>query len=67
MSALMVESYWDGVSLGKKENNMGQRASDTRAVIFDDVHIPVENLIGGVEGMGWFNACLLYTSPSPRD
>ena len=49
MSAFIVESSWDGVSLGKKETNMGQRASDTRAVIFEDVHVAVENLIGGVE------------------
>ena len=66
MSAFIVESSWDGVSLGKKENNMGQRASDTRAVIFDDVHIPVENLIGGVEGMGWFNAMKAFDLSRPN-
>ena len=33
MSAFIVESSWDGVSLGKKETNMGQRASDTRAAV----------------------------------
>ncbi|GIS42991.1 MAG: hypothetical protein Ct9H90mP16_00610 [Candidatus Poseidoniales archaeon] len=56
MSAFIVESGWDGVSLGKKETNMGQRASDTRSVNFEDVRVPVENLVGGVEGKGWFNA-----------
>ena len=53
MSAFIVESSWDGVSLGKKETNMGQRASDTRSVNFEDVRVPVENLVGGVEGKGW--------------
>ncbi|GIS49474.1 MAG: hypothetical protein Ct9H90mP23_1460 [Methanobacteriota archaeon] len=31
------------------------KASDTRAVIFEDVHVPVENLIGELKE-GWFNA-----------
>ena len=66
MSAFIVESSWDGVSLGKKETNMGQRASDTRAVIFEDVHVPVENLIGGVEGAGWFNAMKAFDLSRPN-
>ncbi|MDP6885563.1 MAG: acyl-CoA dehydrogenase family protein [Candidatus Thalassarchaeaceae archaeon] len=66
MSAFIVESSWDGVSLGKKENNMGQRASDTRAVIFEDVHVPVENLVGGVEGKGWFNAMKAFDLSRPN-
>ena len=66
MSAFIVESSWDGVSLGKKERNMGQRASDTRAVIFEDVHVPVENLIGGVEGVGWFNAMKAFDLSRPN-
>ena len=56
MSAFIVESKWDGVELGKKETNMGQRASDTRGITFTDVRVPVENLVGGVEGNGWMNA-----------
>ncbi len=56
MSGFIVESSWDGVSIGKKEDVMGQRCSDTRSVIFEDVKVPVENLVGGEEGNGWFNA-----------
>lgn len=26
--------------------NMGQRASDTRAVTFEDVRVPAENMVG---------------------
>tara|TARA_Y100001970_G_scaffold294162_1_gene447771 strand:+ start:46082 stop:47230 length:1149 start_codon:yes stop_codon:yes gene_type:complete len=66
MSAFIVESAWDGVKLGKKEKNMGQRASDTRGVIFDDVHVPVENLVGGVEGKGWFNAMKAFDLSRPN-
>ena len=52
MTAFLVEKGWDGVEVGKKEWNMGQRCSDTRGVNFADVEVPVENLIGK-EGMGW--------------
>ncbi|HIE81043.1 MAG TPA: acyl-CoA dehydrogenase [Candidatus Poseidoniales archaeon] len=66
MSSFIVESAWDGVELGKKESNMGQRASDTRGVLFDDVHVPVENLIGGKEGNGWFNAMKAFDLSRPN-
>lgn len=65
MSAFIVESDWNGVSLGKKEVNMGQRASDTRAVNFDDVRVPAANLVGGVEGKGWFNAMTAFDLSRP--
>lgn len=52
MTAFLVEKGWDGVEVGKKEWNMGQRCSDTRGVSFNDVEIPAENVIG-TEGMGW--------------
>jgi acyl-CoA dehydrogenase len=41
-----------GVSAGKKEDKMGQRASNTTDVIFEDVELPPENLIGS-EGQGF--------------
>lgn len=65
MSAFIVESGWDGVELGKKETNMGQRASDTRGVTFTDVSVPKENLVGGVEGMGWMNAMKAFDYSRP--
>ncbi|MCA9569258.1 MAG: acyl-CoA dehydrogenase family protein, partial [Myxococcales bacterium] len=52
MTAFLVERGWDGVEVGKKEWNMGQRCSDTRGVSFQDVEVPAENVIGA-EGMGW--------------
>ena len=65
MSAFIVESKWDGVELGKKEANMGQRASDTRGITFTDVRVPVENLVGGVEGQGWMNAMKAFDFSRP--
>ena len=65
MSGFIVESDWEGVSLGKKETNMGQRASDTRAVNFENVRVPSANLVGGKEGSGWFNAMAAFDISRP--
>ena len=50
--ALVVNAKSPGVSIGKKENKMGQRASNTAAVHFDNVKVPKENLLGQ-EGEGF--------------
>ncbi len=49
---LVVPSDLPGVSVGKKEEKMGQRAADTREVIFEGVRVPVENRLGE-EGQGF--------------
>ncbi|KAH7313223.1 acyl-CoA dehydrogenase/oxidase [Rhizoctonia solani] len=46
MTGFVVDGDSSGISLGKKEINMGQRCSDTRMVTFEDVEIPEENVIG---------------------
>jgi len=51
-TGFIVESDSKGLTFGKKERNMGQRASDTRAVSFEDVKIPKENVCGE-EGNGF--------------
>jgi acyl-CoA dehydrogenase len=43
---LVVPADSPGLSTGKKEEKMGQRAADTREVIFEDVRVPVENRLG---------------------
>jgi alkylation response protein AidB-like acyl-CoA dehydrogenase len=43
-----------GFKSGKKEDKLGWRASDTRELIFDDVEVPEENILGE-EGMGFIN------------
>jgi len=65
MSAFIVEADWPGVQVGAKEKNLGQRASDTRAITFENVEVPAENLVG-LEGDGWklAMAAFDYTRPS---
>lgn len=43
-----------GFRAGKKEDKLGWRASDTRELIFEDVEVPAENLLGE-EGRGFIN------------
>ena len=45
ISAFVVDKQ-DGVTIDKKEDKMGQRASNTATVSFNDVEVPAENLIG---------------------
>ena len=46
ISCFYVEKGTEGLSFGEKENKMGIRASETRAVYFDKVKVPATNLIG---------------------
>src|SRR5919199_1319392 len=46
ISAFVVEREWDGVTVDKKEDKLGQRASNTATISFNDVEVPAENLIG---------------------
>jgi acyl-CoA dehydrogenase len=64
MTAFVVPAGADGIELGKKEQNMGQRASDTRAVSFHDVKIPAKNRIGE-DGQGWRLAMAAFDHTRP--
>lgn len=66
MSGFIVEGNADGVSLGKKETNMGQRCSDTRAVNFEDVRVPADQLVGESESGGWMNAMTAFDLSRPN-
>jgi acyl-CoA dehydrogenase len=46
ISAFVVDRDLDGVSVDKKEDKLGQRASNTATISFDEVEIPAGNLIG---------------------
>ena len=46
ISAFVVDADLPGVSVDKKEDKMGQRASNTATISFDEVEIPAENLLG---------------------
>ena len=44
----------DGFSRGRNLDKVGLHASDTSELFFDDVEIPPENILGGVEGQGFY-------------
>lgn len=50
--AIVVDPKSAGIELGKKEDKMGHRSSDTRGIRFNNVKVPKENMLGGV-GEGW--------------
>ncbi len=52
ITCFIVEKSFEGVSFGEKEKKLGIRASETRAVFFDKVQVPAENIIGE-EGRGF--------------
>ncbi|MBD3162602.1 MAG: acyl-CoA dehydrogenase [Candidatus Eisenbacteria bacterium] len=64
MSAFVVPKESDGIEVGKKEQNLGQRASDTRGITFNEVVVPEENRIGP-EGRGWFLAMSAFDHTRP--
>ena len=52
ISAFIVPKDLDGFSVGKKEDKLGIRGSDTCELYFDNCHVPIENLIDK-EGQGF--------------
>ncbi|NBB20186.1 acyl-CoA dehydrogenase [Runella sp. CRIBMP] len=52
INCLIVEKGWNGFAVGKKEDKMGIRASDTHSLMFSDVKVPKENRIGA-DGFGF--------------
>ncbi len=52
ISAIVVDPKTPGIELGKKEDKMGHRSSDTRGVRFNNVKVPKENMLGK-PGEGW--------------
>jgi acyl-CoA dehydrogenase len=56
ISAFIVERETPGIFLGKPDHKMGQKGAHTSDVIFENVRVPVSQLIGGVEGVGFKTA-----------
>jgi len=52
ISAFIVEKDYPGYLIGKKENKLGIRSSDTVSIAFEDCKVPAANLIGE-EGFGF--------------
>ena len=52
INVLIIEKGTEGFEIGKKENKLGIRGSDTHSLLFTDVKVPKENRIGE-EGFGF--------------
>lgn len=55
ITAFLVERGAEGFTVGKKENKLGIRASSTTELVFEDVRVPAENVLGEV-GKGYKTA-----------
>jgi acyl-CoA dehydrogenase len=65
MSLLVVETDdAPGFRRGRKLDKIGLKAQDTSELFFDDVRVPVANLLGGIEGQGFYQ--LMNQLPQER-
>jgi alkylation response protein AidB-like acyl-CoA dehydrogenase len=55
ISAFIVELDNPGIRVGKKENKLGMRASDTCTLVMEDCRVPAGNLLGQL-GSGWVDS-----------
>ncbi len=54
--SLFIAPKQDGFTTGKKFEKLGYKAIDSAELVFQDYRLPAANLIGGVEGQGFFQA-----------
>lgn len=64
ISAFVVDRNAEGVSVGPPFDKMGQHASDTAPVMFDDVRLPAANRLGD-EGTGFYTAMTVFDRTRP--
>jgi acyl-CoA dehydrogenase len=63
-TGFIVDANSPGITVGKKELNMGQRCSDTRGISFENVEVPEENVLGKV-GQGFKIAMGAFDTTRP--
>ncbi len=63
-SLFIVETAWEGFQKGQNLNKVGMKAQDTSELFFQDVKIPEGNLLGTMEGQGFFQ--LMQELPAER-
>ncbi|CAD5229661.1 unnamed protein product [Bursaphelenchus okinawaensis] len=63
-TGFIVDRDLPGVSVGKKEKNMGQRCSDTRSLTLEGVRVPSKNIVGKV-GQGFLLAMRAFDRTRP--
>ena len=54
--SLLIAPKGPGFTVSKKFDKLGYKAIDSTELVFDNYRIPAKNLIGGVEGQGFFQA-----------
>lgn len=64
LSAFIVDRNTEGVSVGKEEDKMGIRLSNTCDVVFDNVRVPAKNMLGK-EGFGFKLAMMTLDMSRP--
>jgi acyl-CoA dehydrogenase len=64
MSCFIVDREWEGVSVGQPFDKMGQHASDTAEVVFDNVKVPASHLLAE-EGKGFLIAMQVFDRSRP--
>ena len=65
ISCFIVDMHSEGISIGKHEDKMGCRTSATNDVVFEDVKVPLKNLVGEEgKGMNIAMTSLGYTRPT---
>ncbi|GBC84633.1 putative acyl-CoA dehydrogenase fadE25 [bacterium HR11] len=65
ISAFIVEKGMEGFIIGKKEDKMGIRAVPVHETHFRACRVPKENLLGGQEGTGFYNAMMTLDRARP--
>ena len=56
VSAFLVPMDTPGIAVGKSDHKMGQAGSHIADIVMEDVHVPGDALLGGVEGRGFVTA-----------
>ncbi len=59
-SAILVETDQKGFEANQLKRKLGMRASDTAEIHFSDVRVPFENLVGEVEGEGFYQLMAVF-------
>ncbi len=54
--SLFIADKRDGLTTGKKFEKLGYKAIDSAELVMEDYRIPADQLIGGIEGQGFFQA-----------
>ena len=54
--SLFIAPKQEGFRVGRKLEKLGYKSIDSGELIFEDYRLPADNLIGGVEGQGFYQA-----------